>query len=216
MNSFPLIIALNFSIAIPAFLGIFNFKRDNKSFFPFIILIWFGLFNESLSLALIYRYGANHVNSNIYVLIEFWIILYQFYVWNSDAKTMYILIGAAGLAIWIIDNFVIHTITANNSFYRMAYSLFVLLFTIDQINRILIFEKRPLMKNAIFLICLGFFISYSCKAFTETFNLFDPGLSSTFLVNLWFILNLVNCICNLTYATAIICIPTRQEFTLPF
>jgi hypothetical protein len=216
MHNYFVVILLNFSIIIPVVIAIKRFRRLHKSYYPFIVCIFFGLVNEILSLSLIYRYGSNHVNSNIYVLIEFGIILFQFYTWNKAGAGKYLWAAGIGLLVWITDNFFIHAISDNNSLYRVAYSVIIVLCSIDQINKLLIFERGRLLKNAMFLICIGFFLSYSCKAFVETFNLFDPLFSNPFLWNLWFILYLVNCISNLIYAFAVTCIQTRQEFTLPF
>ena len=88
MHGFLLNILLNHSIVIAALIGAFRFKTVIKNFQPFSLFIWLGLINETLSLILIYSKGSNTVNSNIYVLLECILILYQFYSWNSISRTL--------------------------------------------------------------------------------------------------------------------------------
>lgn len=216
MNNYVISIVLNHSIIIAAIAGLVAFRRIIKSFYPFVFLIWLGLINESLSLVLIYNNGNNAVSSAIFVLLEFGLILYQFYLWNRGNSKKYYLFAMAGLVTWILDNFILNSITQNNSLFRVFYSFVIIFFSIDQLNKILIYEKGRLLKNAGFIICLTFLFYYGCKAFVEAFNMFHLGISDVFLRNLWITLYFINGISNLLYAIAIICIPTKEEFTLPY
>jgi len=216
MNNFLVNIFLNHSIVLPAVLGAVRFKKIVSSFIPFIILIWLGLLNETLSLALIFSNGSNALNSNIYVLLEYGIILWQFYEWNQDGKKKYYFFALAGVAVWILDNGVLNSPMDNNSIFRVFYSIVLVFFSIDQVNKILIYEKGRLIKNAMFLICVTFLVYYGCKAFIEVFNAFRLGLSDHFFRHLWMILYFVNVFANIMYAIAIVCLPTKQEFILPY
>src|SRR5665213_733586 len=135
MHSFLLSLVLNFSVAIPAVAGVIRFKHVIKRFYPFLFLVWLGLFNESLSLAMIYTTGGNAVNGNLYVFIEFMLILWQFYRWNTRRLAIYIVAIVLGSMVWITDNFILNSITQNNSLFRAFYSFVILLFCIDQISK---------------------------------------------------------------------------------
>src|SRR5690349_21185288 len=119
-------------------------------------MIWLGLLNESVSLALIFNGSGNAVNSNIFVLLEFLLILFQFYKWNDGHFSKYSLIAFAAVIVWVTDNLLLNTIQQNNSLFRVFYSFTILLFSIDHVNRIIIFQNSRLKKNAVFLICLTF------------------------------------------------------------
>ncbi len=217
MHSYLVSIFLNHSIIIAAVFGIARFKSVINTFYPFLFLIWIGCINESLSLVFIYKAGSNTVSSNIFVLIEFCLVLLQFYKWNhGENKFKYWLVAALGATVWIIDNFIINTIIQNDSLFRVVYAYIIVVFSIDQIGKIIVYERGILVKNAMFIICISFTFYFACKAFVEAFNMIHPGLSDPILGNLWVMMYFVNGISNLFYALAILWIPTRHEFMLPY
>jgi hypothetical protein len=217
MSSFLLEIALNYSILIAAIIGIIRFKSIIRDYYPFIFIIWLGVFNETLSLVLIFTLGRNTVNSNIFVLLEYLLIVYQFYKWNNKkGLKKYVILALLGLAVWSADNLVLNSITHNNSLFRAFYSFLVVFFSIDQVNKLVIYERGPLFKNPMFIICITFLLYYGFKAFVESYNMFHLGLSKTLLRDLWIILYFVNGIANLLYAIAVLWIPTKVKFILPY
>ena len=217
MSSFLLEIALNYSILIAAIIGIIRFKSIIRDYYPFIFIIWLGVFNETLSLVLIFTLGRNTVNSNIFVLLEYLLIVYQFYKWNNKkGLKKYVILALLGLAVWSADNLVLNSITHNNSLFRAFYSFLVVFFSIDQVNKLVIYERGPLFKNPMFIICITFLLYYGFKAFVESYNLFHLGLSKTLLRDLWIILYFVNGIANLLYALAVLWIPMKVKFILPY
>ena len=206
-------IFLNHSIVIPAILGLVRFRHILSTFYPFIWLIWLGTLNETLSLLMIHTRGSNTVNSNVFVLLEYLLILLQFFKWNNRGRRTYLVLAALGVGVWIADNAIIHHIYNNNSLFRVCAAFTILFISIDQANKVMIFEPGKLWKNAIFLVCLAFVFYFGLKAFIEAFNVFPMELAHEFLLKLWSILYFVNCITNLFYAAAILCIPTKQELT---
>lgn len=218
-----LLFFLNFSIAIPAVVFlyktvIFTYNREYalSDYWPFIVLIWFGLLNEVLSYMLILKTQSNLVSANIYVFIEFCLIIIQVAKWKQQRVWHYVVFAASGLVIWVFDNLYLNDLTGNNSIFRLFYSLAIVLFSLDLFNRIIIYERSSITKNPIFLICTGFILYYGCKAFIESFNIFHAGLSGLFFKRLFLILSFVNLLANIIYAYAILCIPKKQEFTMPY
>lgn len=203
---------LNYSIMIPVVISAIRFRFMDKDFLPFVLMIWLGALNELLSFFLIINTGSNTVNSNIYVLLEFGLILYQFYKWNPASSRKMIGLGILGGACWIVDNLLFHTLDRNNSLFRAAYSFIIVLLSVDRINKIVIFEKIYLWKNAIFGLCLIFVLYFSCKSFVEVFNMFTVGLKLPFFQNLWKLLAIVNFISNFLYALVILWIPKNQNY----
>ena len=216
MHNYALSIVLNFSIAIAAVLAAIRFKFVVKSFRPFMYFIWLGLANEMLSIILIKTHGSNAVNGNIFVLLEFFLILWQFYVWNFDTKRKYIFIAALGVLAWITDNFFLNTIAQNNSMFREFYSFVVVVFSIYQVNKVIIFQRGNVLTNARFIISVTFLFYYACKTFVENFNAFHLGITPLILQEFWIIMYFVNAISNVVYAIAILCMPTMEEFILPY
>lgn len=216
MNYMIFSIICSHSILIASVIACFRIKAVLKDYYPFIIMLWAGLLNETISLSLLYSGHSNTVNSNIFVLLEFLLILYQFYRWNYSRRIMYLVIALAGISVWMADNFLLNSIQQNNSVFRVFYSFVILLFSIDKINQLLVFENSNLKNNAMFLICITFIFYYVFKACVESFNMIHLGLSRRFLQELWMILNFVNLITNLLFALATLWIPTRQKFILRY
>ena len=216
MHYYSINILLNHSIVIPAIIAIIRFKAIIKIFYPFILFIWLGCINETVSLILIYTTGSNAVNSNIYVLLEYGIILFQFYKWNDSPFKKYLFFFLTGTAVWCTDNLIINGINENNSIFRIFYSFVIAFFSVNQVNKIIVYERRSLVSNAQFLICITFLGYYSLKAFVEVSNAYHLALSNLFYRELWMILYFVNFLSNIMYVIAILCIPKKQEFTLPY
>lgn len=216
MHNYWLRIVLNYLIIIPAIIAIFRFKSIMADYYPFIFFIWLGLFNELLSLALIYNNQSNAANSNIYVLLEYLILLFQFYKWNAKGIQKYYWLAVIGLAVWVADNCIINTLMHNNSLFRVFYCFVLLFFSIDKVNNLLIFEYGNLLKHAVFIICLTFIFYYGFKAFVESFNMVHLGLNPVILKDLWIILYFVNGTANLLYAIAVLCIPKKLKFISPW
>jgi hypothetical protein len=216
MHGFLLNIILNYSIVIAALIAAIRFKIISTDFKPFIFLIWLGFFNETLSLILIYDRGYNTINSNIYVLFESIIIFYQFYVWQTvSLRFLYGLIIIVFI-IWVADNVIWHPLSGNNSVFRIVYSLLIIACGIKQVNRLLTTERISLIKNPVFLICTAFLMYYSCKAFVEVFNAYHLQVSHAFSRHIFTILYVADFLSNIIYATALLCIPRKQVFTMPY
>lgn len=215
--SFKLILfLLNFSIAIPAFLVLFKINFAIRCYLFFILYLWAGFLNDTVSYAFIIKTQSNLLNSNIYTLLAWFITLAQFAVWNRKPVSHYLAFAVPGLLVWLFDNVYLNNISDNNSIFRLFFSLVIVLFSLDQFNKIIIYEKAPLSRNPIFLICTAFILFFGSKAFLESFNLFHVGLSDLFFRKLFLILSVVNLLANLLYTYAILCIPRKQEFTLPY
>lgn len=212
MNYMTFSIICSHSILIASVIAFFRIKVVLKDFYPFILLLWLGLLNETISLAFLYNRQSNAVNSNIYVMVEFLLILYQFYRWNTSGLVKYLMVAVAGIAVWVTDNFVINSLSQNNSIFRVFYSLMILLCSAAQINKIEIFENGWFKGNTVYLICIIFIFLYGFKAWVESFNMIHLGLSGSFLSKLWLSLNIVNLITNLLLALAVLWIPTKQRF----
>lgn len=216
MNNFFVQTVLNFSLVIPVLVSIGKYGRLDKVFNPFLWFIWLGMANEILSLLLIYTGNSNAVNGNFYILLEYGLILWQFYNWDYTADKIYFILAVVGAGAWVADNLVVHSINYRNSGFRIFESFTIVFLSINQINKMIVFERGKLYKNPIFLICITFLIYYSYKAFVESFIVFDLRLGDAFSHNVFLVLTIVNFISNILYTLSILCIPPKLEFTLPY
>lgn len=214
--SFLISVIFNHSIIIAAIIGMIRFKSISRDFHPFIYILWLGLANETLSLILIYTHQSNTANSNLFVYLEYLLFIWQFSKWKSFPGKFYYLLIILGLAVWMTDNFILHSITRNNSLFRAVAAFTIVFLCFDQLNKNVIFDLGSLRKNKIFILCLIFSFFFVFKAFVEAFNIFSISLSRELLNTLWIILGFVNFITNILYAIVTLWIPTKQKFILPY
>ena len=216
LNTLVLITSL--SVLLPAVISWVRFNRIHPTFYPFVFCLWLGLLNEAISNIVAFGFhGSNAINSNIYVLLEGLLLLWQFHRWGnfSGKKGFFIFYLSLFLAIWIADNFFISKITSFSSYFRIAYSAVISLMSINYLNYVLVRERRNLLLNPSFLICAAFIIYYTYKVLGETFYLYGSSLSREFRINVFIIMMYINLITNCIFAFAVTWIPERQRFSLP-
>jgi hypothetical protein len=204
------------SILPPFILAILFFRRLNGKYLPLLVLLSFGLINEVISYVSIILHATNSINGNIYILADFLLVVWLFAKLNRHQSKKIIsglIIG--GVAVWMIDNLLIHSLEANNSMFRMVASLIILYMSIDKVNHILFFKTRFSLKNTDLLICMGFIIYHTYKTFVEAFHIYPMKLGAIFYERLWVILAIINIITNLLFTLAILCIRQKQEYILP-
>ena len=212
MNPYLVNLIFTYSILLPAVTGFVRYKSVLKDFRPFLYLLWLGVLNETISVLFIYTIGSNTVNSNIYVFLEYALILFLYYRWSESRPGRYIVLGVAGFLVWFLDNIVIHGISENNSLFREFYSFVIVFLSVEVIFRVLVYEISEVYKNAMFLIAVAFVFYYGFKAYVESFNVLHIGISSETLKGLWKFLYFVNVVANLIFTTAVLCMPKKQKF----
>lgn len=216
--SFLLSAIWSMSIGIAAIIACWRFRTIHPVFRPFIYCTWLAFVNEILSISMVKAIHSNAVNSNIYVLLESLLIVWQFRKWGlfERYKIIFRSILVVLLLAWITENFIVSSIGHFSSWFRIFYSFIIVLLSISLLNRLILREKGLLLKNPIALICLTFIIYYTYKVLVETFWVYGLNESSTFRSKVYFILNYINLFSNLIYALAVLWMPTKHRFTMPY
>jgi hypothetical protein len=206
------------SIGIAAIIACWRFRTIHPVFRPFIYCTWLAFANEILSIIMVKTIHSNAVNSNIYVLLESFLIVWQFRKWGlfERYKIIFRCLLVVLLLAWITENFIVSSIRHFSSWFRIFYSFIIVLLSISLLNRLILREKGRLLKNPIALICLTFIVYYTYKVLVETFWVYGLNESSTFRSKVYFILNYINLFSNLIYALAILWMPTKHRFTMPY
>jgi hypothetical protein len=209
-------VGLGYSITIAVVIGLIRFNKVLPTYQPFIILLWLGLINHTLSVIFNETIRNNSVNSNIYVLFESLIYLILFKNWGAFNKktVLFYSLFAFLFGLWIYDNLIWHNITIINSFFRIVYSFILIFLSIGQLNKLIVTAKKNLLYNSIFLICCGIIIYFSYKATIEVFFFIQLKASDQFYSNILVILIFVNLFVNLIFAWAVLWIPKKQKSTL--
>jgi hypothetical protein len=197
-------------------IGVVRFKRIHRSYYPFICFLWLAVINEIASLILIRIFKTNAPNSNIYILLEFILLIWLFSNWSFTKHSRLILILIILLLLWIVDNLIIHSLFEFNSVFTVVASFVILYLSINEINHVLFSDAKKLFRNSRFIISLTFLIYFSYNATVEVFYIFKINFSDSFYHNLFLVLVFLNLFANLMYAIATLWIPTKQKFSLPY
>lgn len=205
----------SFTIAIAAIIGALRFKKIDRSYYPFIYLCWIAFFAEVVALIVNTLTRGSQIPSNLYVLIEALLLTWQFRLWGSfeRRRNLYPVLMYSFLIVWMIDNFIINkTIHHASSYCRIVFALSMVILTIDQINRMIVRERKVFLTYSKFIICMAIIIYFSYKIVIETFYIYAAIQKSTpaFIDSILAIHNYVNLFTNLIYAYAILWAPKKK------
>lgn len=214
--NFWFVTILNMCILIPAVTGLIRFSKINPVYYPFIYCLWIGLINEILSNILVLFGYSNAIISNIYVLVESLMIIWLFTKWKlfEIRKILLRIIIVIFFSTWLLENFVFSKIIYFCSYFRIVYSFVIVIMSITIVNRLIVTERKNLLKNSTFLFCIAFIFYYTLQVIVEAFWIYSVNENS-FSRNVYYISIVTNFITNLLYTVAILWTQTRQRFTLP-
>ena len=207
---------LSYSVGIGAIIGLIRLRVINQAYLPFILFLLLGLLNEILTTIVINKGYSNALNNNIYDFIEAILLLLLFRNWKvfeRHRKFFWYLLFLF-IAAWGIENFYFSSINRFNSYFNIFYSFVIVLMSIHMINRIISEERSRLIRNAQFIISLGFIIFFTYKLLIEIFWVYGLNASDEFRGKVYRILAFVNLTVNLLYAIAVLWIPRKREYTL--
>ena len=212
-----LIFLISQTILLPFIAGLIRFRRIGKSYQPFYILICIGLVSEIVSFIVIKGFHAhNAIPLNIYYLVEWIMIAWQFHVWGflkQKPGIFYALVGVGAL-LWVIENLAFGKITEFSPYFCFFYYFVIVLLSIRSIN-FMITHDRNLFRNPQFLICIGFIIYFLyliLYTWASTVSLYGKSVASSKVI--FYLMAYINALSNIIYAIAFLLIPARLKFTL--
>lgn len=216
--TYDLVIIMGFSVFIAVLLSFIKFSRIGKIYYPFIFVIWLAALNELISYILINNGHFNIINSNIYSLLEALLLIWFFDKLGNFRKNRFMpfMFALSFIMAWFIDNFVINQFgTAFTSWFIIIYSFPIVLWSINTINGLL-FREKELLKHPTFLICVGFIIFFTYRIVVEVFWMYGLMAKGELGRQVYHILSIINLLCNLIYALAILWMQKKQAFSLQF
>lgn len=215
--NFYLTTILSLCIIVPALIGLIRFSKINEAFHPFIFCIWVGAANEIYGTIIMYIQHSNMINLNIYLLAESLLLLWQFTRWglfNKNSVWLKLIITSL-LILWVAENFFIASITQYDSYFSIFKSTIITLMSISVINRLIVTERRSLLKNPVFIICATFTIYYTITILSDVFWIYGINQNTIFTANVYYISVTTNFISIILYTLAILWMPIKQRFSLP-
>jgi hypothetical protein len=208
--SYQLMLLLSLSLLLPTIACTIKIP-DNPKLYPLLSCFYFGLVITILGY---FFKKPSYINTatNIYILSEFVLIIYQFHIWRAGfGNRVMFLLTAFGLLLWVWTTFWLHSFSERNAVFRLYYSLIIVLCSIDLINK-LVYERIYLFRNWRFVLAMAFVIFYSYNIVVETFWLSKTLFSTPFLTNIFVIKVYINFVINIIYFIALLCIPKRKNF----
>lgn len=204
------------SVLLPIIAGLIRFRRLERAYRPFLSLLFIGFAVEIISFILMNCKKSNAIPVNIYYLIEWTLLAWQFHTWGfmrQKEKAFYGLLGL-GAAIWVIEYLLCWKINTFSPYFLFFYSFVLVLLSVNEINFMITHYNRNLFRNPKFLICIGFIIYFVYTIVDNwAFEISKTG-KSAISVTISFWVAYVNALANIIYAVAFILIPTPQKFTL--
>lgn len=171
---------LSQSVLIPILIGLLRFRRMDKIYYPFFILLIIGFLAEVVSFILIRSFHVqNAPANNIYFLLECYLLLYQLYLWKNSKKGYSTFLFFAGISVvaWFIQNILFFKInTFDSPFFQIYYAFLLVLLSINHINIIMVRPKGALLQNPQMILCVGFiaFFIYQIIYYASRFISNEP------------------------------------------
>ena len=211
-------VLFSFSVAPGAVIGWVRLKKTDPAFYPFVFLLTAGLVHETLSFFILKSGNGNALSYTIFSLVEVLVICVQFYRWGlfdgKDRLFRAVLVFCA--AVWLLDLFILQSPTDFNSYAIILHSFVIVVMSIHMINHLIFMEIVSFIRHPVFLICLGFIIYFTYAILVEMFLLFGLTRSNSFQKHISDILACVNLLTNLMYALAILWMPMKPRYIMPY
>jgi len=212
------IFTFSLSIFIAGIIAIIRFTEINNAYNPFLFCIWFACINELFSFILFRIHYSSEIHINIYVLFESLLIitLFKKLKYLNRPKYLYHAILTSLIFVWFLENFVFGKITTTGIYFSLYYSFIIVLISISSINILIASARKFLIKNSIFLLCLGFILYFTYKVLVYSFWMYGLNSKEGFLLKIFTIMSFINLIANLIYALAVLWMPRKIEYTQPY
>lgn len=203
-----------FSILAPLSAVGWKWSGISRQYPLLVLLLIIGALSDLISYITIRFCGHNTVNGNIYLLVEFILFGLLFKKWPSErSNRFHVLILSAGVLVWIVDNFIVHSLFASNSLSRMVCYFLLVSICIDQLVTTLLNRATSIMLSDI-LIGLAFLFHYLYRAFIESFILYTTHLDSSYFIQLWVIDNALTILTNLMITVAFLCHRHKPTYSI--
>jgi hypothetical protein len=208
------IFLLSLSVVFPFLTGLLRWRIISRRYYPLLIL-----FNLALLVELVTRYALTNKNSgwvtvnNLYILAESILIPLQFVVLGYMYKkltTFYLITGILVLG-WATEHLLLGDTTRLHPYFRMFYSLLIVLLSINTINYLVIHEERNLVRHPVFIICTGFIIFFTYQLVYEGIYNIVSDLQSIDTSKLNTAFSIINAVCNLLYGVALLLVPVKKN-----
>ena len=209
---------LSITIAIPAIIGLLRYRLADKQYRPFVYICCLQTLNELLMFVLIQNQIFTFISYNLVIPVTCCLYLLQFKKWGLFAgkKFWFASLLTLLMIVWVADHFLIdgYRLHTRTVYFRVFFSLTLVLLSVNSVNRQIVSEKKNLLQNSRFLICMGLIIYYTYRIILDAFSI--KGMSQNFLMQLGDFNRYLLVGLNILFALAALWIPTKKNYTIQF
>ncbi len=205
----------SYSNLLPIIPLLFLYNKLDKAFRIYLIVLIVGASNDLLGFAkIVLGFHFNYLLINdFHEIINYALILSFFYFLNNRKYlNSYVIVFLIGLSVQSIDWFFITKFKYNSIYANLFYYMVCCYLCFDRINYQIIHSKKLVYKIDWLLI---FFITicvyYSYAIFTLTLYCLNIPLNIKIDVSLYYTLNIVNTVVNITLTYVITKLPGKLE-----
>ena len=208
---YSIVMIMSYSILPAALAGIIKLRQVDADYHPILLLLLLGLANEILSSLLIYNGYSNAVNTNIFLLLEVLLILWQFKCWGLYDEYVYLIkyIGLALVLCWFFVFWKNGNLFLFLPLFRYVASALIVIMSMLMIIKLTITYNGKLLRCSMFLFCTSFCIYFSTAVLVEVFLQMKAEISGEFKDAVFKSGSIVNVICNLIYLIAVLWMPKK-------
>lgn len=213
------ILIINFlmamTISLAAITGAVRWQKIDPSNRPIILAWWTVVITETAQfIAISFGVYPNPIY-NIYILPLLALLLFQFKEWGVLNIRWAILIFVVLSLVWVADFFIIdgYRFTARRNIYRLCFNLVMVVLAVTSINKQIMSERKVLLTNHRFLICIGLTVYYTYRVLVDAF--FLKGFSNEFATYLSSFNRYLLQFYYLILFLAALWIPRKKNYILP-
>lgn len=122
------------------------------------------------------------------------------------------LVGVSFL-FWLSELLFVGNIHRFNPYFAIYYCFTVVIAAVTQLNRLIVTEKRNILRNPKFIISIGIVIFFTFRIFVESMLMPIFRISKEFNTRIFDIQVYINLLVNLIYLIAVICVPKKRTYT---
>ncbi|WEK36553.1 MAG: hypothetical protein P0Y53_03490 [Candidatus Pseudobacter hemicellulosilyticus] len=222
-RSFQFVLSL--SIIIAVIIGIVRYRKMDRAYYPFVYFTIVAFLMELAAHYMVkHRVQTEIIIAivHVYGFLEFFLFARLFHNWGlfNRQKDVFYAVAGAGLAFCLGAVLLVHGLRELNYYFLIAYSFALIFFSVSSINKMVVHDRGNIFRNPQFIICLGIIIFYIFFILVNVTYLSgfreNREISVSFRTNLQNINVYSNLLVNLLYAVAMIWIPRKQNFMMPF
>ncbi len=203
------------TISLAAVTGAIRWQKIDPSNRPIILAWWTVVLTETAQFLAISNAVYPNPIYNIYIVPLLAFLLFQFKEWGVLHLRWAVVLFVALMVVWVADFFIVegYQFTARRNFYRLCFNLVIVVLAVTSINKQIMSERKILLTNHRFLICMGLTVYYTYRVLVDAFLL--KGFSNEFVTSLSSFNRYLLQFYYLILFLAALWIPRKKNYILP-